>query len=132
QSRSGRTWVASIYGLWDACGGSRAPPGSGMWAPLPQHEAGSLPIVQQSLLVRSPGRHHGARGTGIVADERGRPMTHESGHTFDKEYWERHWHKDQAEAPGSMGSNPPNPHLVRDRKSTRLNSSHVKISYAVF
>src|SRR5690606_41859048 len=24
------------------------------------------------------------------------------------------------------------PHLARDRKSTRLNSSHVKISYAVF
>src|SRR5690606_39852653 len=24
------------------------------------------------------------------------------------------------------------PHFVRDRKSTRLNSSHVKISYAVF
>ncbi len=41
-------------------------------------------------------------------------MTHESGHAFDKEYWERHWHKDQAGAPGSMGSNPPNPHLVRE------------------
>src|SRR5690606_40758670 len=26
----------------------------------------------------------------------------------------------------------PHPHILRDRKSTRLNSSHVKISYAVF
>src|SRR5690606_40015946 len=33
---------------------------------------------------------------------------------------------------GSVGSTPTAGILQRDRKSTRLNSSHVKISYAVF
>src|SRR5690349_23339865 len=37
---------------------------------------------------------------------------------------------DRARRRGSTRSNDPNP--VADRKSTRLNSSHVEISYAVF
>src|SRR5690606_28349876 len=32
----------------------------------------------------------------------------------------------------AAASRPPEPRPARDRKSTRLNSSHVKISYAVF
>src|SRR5438874_10334197 len=39
-------------------------------------------------------------------------------------------HDDQALAPASCSSPAPRPD--RDRKSTRLNSSHVEISYAVF
>src|SRR5699024_11405997 len=38
------------------------------------------------------------------------------------------WHV----APVSVGEEPQRVHLQRDRKSTRLNSSHVSISYAVF
>src|SRR5207302_8045706 len=37
-----------------------------------------------------------------------------------------HWGSARREAPGSL------PRPAADRKSTRLNSSHVKISYAVF
>src|SRR5690349_24004505 len=33
---------------------------------------------------------------------------------------------------GVDGSGPPSPEVTGDRKSTRLNSSHVEISYAVF
>src|SRR5690606_41840142 len=36
------------------------------------------------------------------------------------------------DAPAPRGERHPRPPLRRDRKSTRLNSSHVKISYAVF
>ncbi|MGW6454830.1 class I SAM-dependent methyltransferase [Streptomyces sp. NPDC055078] len=35
-------------------------------------------------------------------------------HGFDKEYWERHWRQGRADAPGSMGGNPPNPYLARE------------------
>ncbi|MEU0247633.1 class I SAM-dependent methyltransferase [Streptomyces sp. NPDC006235] len=35
-------------------------------------------------------------------------------HGFDKDYWERHWRQGRAGGPGSMGGNPPNPHLVRE------------------
>src|SRR3989442_11444709 len=35
-------------------------------------------------------------------------------------------------APGSLAGRPRRTRRVRDRKSTRLNSSHVRISYAVF
>src|SRR5207249_11242813 len=37
-----------------------------------------------------------------------------------------------AAAIGLIGAGPPFDHRVQDRKSTRLNSSHVSISYAVF
>lgn len=37
-------------------------------------------------------------------------MTHE----FDKDYWERHWEQGRVEGSGSMGTNPPNPHLARE------------------
>src|SRR5690625_6034335 len=36
------------------------------------------------------------------------------------------------EQPDSLSSEPGADHCTRDRKSTRLNSSHVAISYAVF
>lgn len=35
-------------------------------------------------------------------------------HAFDKEYWEQRWQDDSADSPGSMTTNPPNPHLVRE------------------
>lgn len=41
-------------------------------------------------------------------------MTHRFDHGFDKEYWERHWHQGRTGGPGSMGSNPPIPYLVRE------------------
>src|SRR3712207_7073281 len=34
--------------------------------------------------------------------------------------------------PRALGDLPPHRHLAQDRKSTRLNSSHANISYAVF
>src|SRR6266576_6345886 len=42
--------------------------------------------------------------------------------TLFRSRWPRH----------RRGHDPPEPRFVRDRKSTRLNSSHVEISYAVF
>ncbi|WP_328995200.1 TPMT family class I SAM-dependent methyltransferase [Kribbella sp. NBC_01245] len=38
----------------------------------------------------------------------------ETHHGFDKEYWEQHWQQNRTGSPGSMGTNPPNPHLVRE------------------
>ncbi|MEU8197253.1 class I SAM-dependent methyltransferase [Microbispora amethystogenes] len=35
-------------------------------------------------------------------------------HGFDKDYWERHWRQERDGGPGSMGGNPPNPHLARE------------------
>src|SRR5699024_11774880 len=41
-------------------------------------------------------------------------------------------HPDNFRAPQPVRINPETPYMVLDRKSTRLNSSHVSISYAVF
>ncbi|MCW2764266.1 MAG: putative methyltransferase [Nocardioides sp.] len=35
-------------------------------------------------------------------------------HSFDKSYWDEHWHRDQDGAPVTMAVIPPNPHLVRE------------------
>lgn len=35
-------------------------------------------------------------------------------HSFDKDYWDRHWRDDPASSPVSMATAPPNPHLVRE------------------
>lgn len=35
-------------------------------------------------------------------------------HSFDKEYWDQHWGRDEGERPVSMAVSPPNPHLVRE------------------
>lgn len=34
-------------------------------------------------------------------------------HSFDKDYWERHWEQPRDAAPDDAGSSGPNPHLVR-------------------
>src|SRR3712207_8507963 len=51
---------------------------------------------------------------------------------------DRHRDEDQRHHPGGAAREPPavllrvHAHTLRDRKSTRLNSSHANISYAVF
>jgi SAM-dependent methyltransferase len=35
-------------------------------------------------------------------------------HGFDKQYWEQRWRQGNADGPGSMGGNPPNPYLARE------------------
>src|SRR3712207_8498502 len=59
-----------------------------------------------------------ARGA-FVVDPEGRPAEHQDGQPED----------DQEEQPGQGRGVP---HSEVDRKSTRLNSSHANISYAVF
>lgn len=34
--------------------------------------------------------------------------------SFDKDYWDQHWHGDRAGTPVAMAVSPPNPHLVRE------------------
>lgn len=34
--------------------------------------------------------------------------------SFDKDYWDQHWHGDRAGTPVTMAVSPPNPHLVRE------------------
>jgi len=35
-------------------------------------------------------------------------------HSFDKDYWERHWAQAHDAAPEDAGSSAPNPHLIRE------------------
>jgi SAM-dependent methyltransferase len=35
-------------------------------------------------------------------------------HSFDKAYWDQHWHQTHGDRPGSMAGNPPNPYLARE------------------
>ncbi|GHJ08740.1 hypothetical protein TPA0907_31070 [Micromonospora humidisoli] len=35
-------------------------------------------------------------------------------HSFDRDYWQRHWQPMAGHGPGSMAGNPPNPYLARE------------------
>lgn len=35
-------------------------------------------------------------------------------HSFDEDYWRRHWREDDSREPAAMAVSPPNPHLVRE------------------
>ncbi|MFY1585348.1 class I SAM-dependent methyltransferase [Micromonospora sp. WMMD734] len=35
-------------------------------------------------------------------------------HSFDRDYWQRHWQPTAGHGPGSMAGNPPNPYLARE------------------
>src|SRR5207302_11055321 len=90
-----------------------APPSSYIYT-LSLHDA--LPIYQGIVLF-----------VALTADRRRSPcqdVPQQAPSYFDHEQAKR-WKTPQA-------TWRPNPRLASDRKSTRLNSSHVKISYAVF
>src|SRR5699024_12329064 len=89
------------------------------------------PLLPSTTLFRSaaPGcRRHDEGGNEGLEEHHGEPgrMGH---HPLDDEQVEyRHYHKAGQGAPSS----PAHRGVLQDRKSTRLNSSHVSISYAVF
>src|SRR5438874_10710657 len=60
-----------------------------------------------------------------ASPETGKPLTTHQWYDGTQHPWEfkRVWH---------LEPSLDNPRMLRDRKSTRLNSSHVEISYAVF
>src|SRR3712207_7088864 len=72
-------------------------------------------LFPYTTLFRSPGPHR----HGDAAPERG-------GGTVRGVLWPRHRER------AAGGSSDDRQHVTRDRKSTRLNSSHANISYAVF
>src|SRR3712207_8003630 len=82
---------------------------------LSLHDA--LPICHALRLGAGPraGGARGHRADGADGDERA-----------------AHAHRARADRAGAAGAGPPPLRLLRDRKSTRLNSSHANISYAVF
>src|SRR5690606_42026649 len=83
------------------------------------------PLLPYSTLFRSISfarRHPQARFLGAFAHLSRCGPVNDLGHRHPR----HHLHSDQHSLP------PDERVLIRDRKSTRLNSSHVKISYAVF
>ena len=51
-----------------------------------------------------------ACGGGTLGAREGDAMTH----SFDKDYWERHWEQAHDAAPEDAGRSAPNPHLIRE------------------
>src|SRR5207249_6124135 len=85
-----------------------------------------------TTLFRSDG-HASDLGVGDADD--GRHQHHREPHGFPRRDWRDHWHHvvdDYGLHHGGLWNDVQHHHWHEDRKSTRLNSSHVSISYAVF
>src|SRR5215471_18224448 len=90
------------------------------------------------MVVRAPARRRDLRGRASTAVISRPPHSHR--HRLRAWRARRHHHAarwaevDRAHGPAGGDREPPQRrrHRRRDRKSTRLNSSHVEISYAVF
>src|SRR5207302_9701916 len=92
-------------------------PSSSCFYTLSLHDA--LPIYSRRVLRRGAGRHRASADGG--ARRQGNRARHQR---RDRERADQ-----TGDARNRTGHQRP---VVQDRKSTRLNSSHVKISYAVF